>query len=427
MAVTRTDLSDIDLLNPDAFVEQKHHDWFRRLRDEAPVWWFSDGEDGFWNVVKHEDVVLVNRDSGLFSSERGGTQIFSRRRAREMGMDVDAADDGGGVRGVIMLEMDPPKHTRYRLLVNKGFTPRMIGLLEQALRTRATHIVDQVVEQGEADFVVDIASELPLQAIAEIMGVPQEDRVKLFEWSNRMIGAGDPEFMDEQAGSAMAELFMYSNNLAEQRRADPRDDVVTKLLNAEIDGDKLSELEFDMFMLLLSVAGNETTRNATAHGMYALLQNPEQFDYIQEDPEARMEIAIEEILRWASPVLHFKRTVTADTEVRGTPIKEGDPIVMWYVSANRDEDVFDDPYTFDVARDPNPQIAFGGGGNHFCLGANLARMELRLIFEEITRRLPDMQLAGEPDRLRSNFIGGIKHLPVTWTPGKRVLPAGTKL
>jgi cholest-4-en-3-one 26-monooxygenase len=423
MTVARTDLSDIDLLNPDAFVQQKHHEWFRRLRAEAPVWWMADGDAGFWNVVKHEDVVLVNRDSTLFSSERGGTQIYSARNAREMGHTDEAEEMAGGVRGVIMLEMDPPKHTRYRLLVNKGFTPRMIGLLEQALRTRATHIVDQVIERGEADFVVDIASELPLQAIAEIMGVPQEDRVRLFEWSNRMIGAGDPEFMTENVGSAMAELFMYSNSLAELRRKDPRDDVVTKLLNAEIDGDKLSELEFDMFMLLLSVAGNETTRNATAHGMYALLQNPEQFAYIKEDPEGRMEIAIEEVLRWASPVLHFKRTVTADTEVRGTPFKEGDSVVMWYVSANRDEDVFDDPYTFDVARDPNPQIAFGGGGNHFCLGANLARMELRLIFEEICHRLPDMQLAGEPDRLRSNFIGGIKHLPVSWTPGKRVLPA----
>src|SRR5262245_10782227 len=420
MAVTRTDLSDIDLLNPDAFVAEKHHEWFRRLRAEAPVWWYSDGEDGFWNVVKHEDVVLVNRDSGLFSSERAGTQIYSRRRMREIRPGTGPDEMAGRVRGGLMLEMDPPKHTRYRLRVNKGFTPRMIGLLEQALRTRATHIIDQVVEQGEADFVVDIASELPLQAIAEIMGVPQEDRVKLFEWSNRMIGGGDPEFMDEQAGSAMAELFMYSNSLAEKRREDPRDDVVTKLLNAEIDGDKLTELEFDMFMLLLSVAGNETTRNATAHGMHALLQNPDQWDYVKEDPEGRIEIAIEEILRWASPVLHFKRTATADTEIRGTPIKEGDQVVMWYVSANRDEDVFDAPYTFDVARDPNPQIAFGGGGNHFCLGANLARMELRLMFEEISRRLPDMQLAGEPDRLRSNFIGGIKHLPVTYTPGKRV-------
>jgi cholest-4-en-3-one 26-monooxygenase len=425
MASTSTDLRDIDLLDADAFMRMEHHEWFKRLRDEAPVFWFEDSPgEGFWNVVKHEDVVTVNRDSGLFSSERGGTQIFSRRRAEEQGIDLEQANT---TRGVIMLEMDPPKHTRYRLLVNKGFTPRMVGLLEQALRTRATHIVDQVIEQGEADFVVDIASELPLQAIAEIMGVPQEDRVKLFEWSNRMIGAGDPEFMGDESGTAMAELFMYSNQLADKRRDDPRDDIVTKLLNAEIDGDKLSELEFDMFMLLLAVAGNETTRNATAHGMYALLQNPEQYEYLKEDPEGRMEIAIEEILRWASPVLHFKRTTTADTEVRGTEIKQGDPIVMWYISANRDEDVFDEPYTFDVARDPNPQIAFGGGGNHFCLGANLARMELRLIFEEITKRMPDMQLASEPARLRSNFIGGIKHMGVTYTPGKRVLPANTSL
>ncbi len=421
MASTSTDLRDIDLLDPDAFMRMEHHEWFTRLREEAPVYWFEDGPgEGFWNVVKHEDVVTVNRDSATFSSERGGTQIFSRRRMQEMGMDVEEAST---TRGVIMLEMDPPKHTRYRLLVNKGFTPRMIGLLEQALRTRATHIVDQVIESGEADFVVDIASELPLQAIAEIMGVPQEDRMRLFEWSNRMIGAGDPEYMGDELGSAMAEIFAYSNQLAEQRRVDPRDDIVTKLLNAEIDGDKLSELEFDMFMLLLAVAGNETTRNATAHGMHALLTNPEQYKLLVDDPEGSIDVAIEEILRWASPVLHFKRTVNGGAEIRGHEFQDGDEIVMWYVSANRDEEVFDDPFTFDVTRDPNPQIAFGGGGNHFCLGANLARMELKLIFQEIAHRMPDMQLTGEPARLRSNFIGGIKHMPVRWTPGKRVLPA----
>jgi cholest-4-en-3-one 26-monooxygenase len=223
----------------------------------------------------------------------------------------------------------------------------------------------------------------------------------------------------------MGEIFAYSNQLAEQRRIDPRDDVVTKLLNAEIDGDKLSELEFDMFMLLLAVAGNETTRNATAHGMHALLTNPEQYKLLTADPDGSIDVAIEEILRWASPVLHFKRTVNGGAEIRGQEFQDGDEIVMWYISANRDEEVFDDPFTFDVTRDPNPQIAFGGGGNHFCLGANLARMELKLIFQEIARRMPDMQLAGEPDRLRSNFIGGIKHMPVRWTPGKRVLPAAS--
>ena len=422
MSAIGTDLSDIDLMDPDAFVRMEHHEWFTRLRAEDPVHWYEDAPgEGFWNLTKYDDVVLVNRDSALFSSQIGGTQIFSRRRAAEMGMDADEAEQYAG-RGVIMLEMDPPKHTRYRLLVNKGFTPRMIGLLNQALRTRATHIIDQVIEKGEGDFVTEIASELPLQAIAEIMGVPQEDRMKLFEWSNNMIGAGDPEFMNENSGNAMVELFSYANNLAETRRADPRDDIVTKLLNAEVEGDKLSELEFDMFMLLLAVAGNETTRNATAHGMYALLTNPEQFNWLKEDPAGRIDLATEEILRWASPVLHFKRTVTADTEIRGQEIKEGDAVVMWYISANRDEDVFEDPFRFDLTRDPNPQIAFGGGGNHFCLGANLARTELKLMFEEIATRLPDMQLAGEPDRLRSNFIGGIKHMPVTWTPGERLLP-----
>ncbi len=280
-----------------------------------------------------------------------------------------------------------------------------------------------MIERGEADFVVDIASELPLQAIAEIMGVPQEDRMKLYDWSNRMIGAGDPEFMGDDLQVAFMEIFAYSNELAAERRADPRDDIVTKLLGAEVDGDHLSELEFDMFMLLLTIAGNETTRNATASGMYALLTNPEQYAILCRDPEAALNPAVEEILRWSSPVMHFKRTVTTDTELHGRTLHAGDSIVMWYVSANRDESVFDDPFTFDVSRDPNPQVAFGGGGTHFCLGANLARMELRLIFQELATRMPDLQLAGEPDRLRSNFIGGIKHMPVTWTPGARVAPA----
>ncbi|MGW0704457.1 cytochrome P450 [Streptomyces sp. NPDC002643] len=419
MTIDNNSLKEIDLLDPDAFVQQKHHDWFRRLRAEQPVFWHEDGQGGgFWNVVKHEDVVLVSRDSQLFSSELGGTQIYSTLQTLEEGYATSGEYEAA--RGRPLLDLDPPRHTRYRQLVSKGFTARMIGLLEQALRHRATHIIDQVIERGEADFVVDIASELPLQALAEIMGVPQEDRQRLFDWSNRILG--DPEFADEGGvGSVMAELIAYSRELATQRRNDPRDDIVTKLLNAEIDGEKLSDLEFDMFMLLLSIAGHETTRNATTHGMYALLTHPEQFELLKSDPQGRMNVAVEEIIRWASPVLHFRRTATADTEIRGTAIKEGDPVVVWYVSANRDEDVFTDPFAFDVTRDPNPQISFGSG-THFCLGANLARMELRLIFEQLVTRMPDMRLAGEPVRLRSNFVGGIKHMPVTWTPGKRVLP-----
>jgi cholest-4-en-3-one 26-monooxygenase len=236
-----------------------------------------------------------------------------------------------------------------------------------------------------------------------------------------MVGAGDPEYQNNDQQGAFVELFAYSNELAALRREDPRDDIVTKLLNAEIDGERLSELEFDMFMLLLSVAGNETTRNATAHGMHALLTNPEQFELLKSDPDAHIANAVEEILRWGSPVLHFRRTTTTETEIRGQAIDADERVIIWHISANRDEEIWDDPFVFDITRDPNPHVAFGGGGSHFCLGANLARTELRLILEELVRRMPDMQLAGEPDRLLSNFIGGIKHMPVKWTPGPRVL------
>jgi cholest-4-en-3-one 26-monooxygenase len=403
----------IDLLDPYRFVRGEHHAMFARLRAEDPVYWHPNPRagagEGFWNVVKHGDLVDVNRDTETFSSELGGTSIWDHDE--EAGMT--------DTRGVMMLNMDPPKHTRYRLLVNKGFTPRMIGLLEQYLRNRSTVIVDHVIERGEADFVSDIASELPLQAIAEIMGVPQEDRRLMFEWSNKLIGADDPEYASEP-GEAVTQLYLYVNNLATQRRTDPRDDIVTKLLNAEVDGDRLSELEFDMFMLLLTVAGNETTRNATAHGMYALLTHPEQLQALRDDMDGLMPTAVDEILRWGSPVLHFRRTATADAEIRGREIKSGDKVVMWHISANRDEEVFSDPFTFDITRSPNPHVAFGGGGPHYCLGANLARMELRLILTELLARLPDIELAGEPQYLVSNFIGGIKHLPVTWSPGRRV-------
>jgi cholest-4-en-3-one 26-monooxygenase len=407
----------IDLLDPYRFVRGEHHAMFTTLRAEDPVYWHPDpraGADaGFWNVVKHGDLVDVNRDVELFSSELGGTSIW----------DHNTEEGGADTRGVMMLNMDPPKHTRYRLLVNKGFTPRMVGLLEQYLRRRSTLIVDNVIEQGSADFVSDIASELPLQAIAEIMGVPQEDRRLMFQWSNALIGADDPEYATDDTRDTVTELYLYVNNLAKERRTDPRDDIVTKLLDAEVEGDKLSELEFDMFMLLLTVAGNETTRNATAHGMHALLTHPEQLDALRADLDGLMPTAVDEILRWGSPVMHFRRTATADTELRGKSIKAGDKVVIWHISANRDEEVFDDPFTFDITRSPNPQVAFGGGGPHFCLGANLARMELRLILAELLTRVPDLTLAGEPERLVSNFIGGIKHMPVAWNPGVRVEPA----
>jgi cholest-4-en-3-one 26-monooxygenase len=402
----------IDLLDLDRFQRLEHHAMFERLRAEDPVSWHDyPGGRGFWNVVRHDDVLTVSRDSELFSSEVGGVMI----------MDAEAAD-GFDTRGLMMLYTDPPRHTRYRRLVSKGFTPRMIGMIEQYLRNRSRLIVDNVVERGECDFVVDLASELPLQAIAEIMGVPQEDRRLLFEWSNAMIGADDPEFVDgaEGAHTASASLYAYANDLAKQRRVDPRDDIVTKLINAEIDGDQLTELEFDMFMLLLAVAGNETTRNTTAWGMWALMQHPEQYAYLRDNLDTALNPAIEEILRWASPVYYFRRTATAPTEIHGREIAEGDKVVMWYISANRDESVFEDPFRFDITREPAEQVAFGGGGHHFCLGANLARMELRIIFEEVLARIPDMRLVADPEVLRSNFIGGVKHMAVEYTPGARV-------
>src|SRR6516164_2642346 len=407
----RTD--GIDLLDLDRFQLGEHHEMFRRLRSEEPLAWHPfPGGQGFWNVVTYEDLVTVNRDSITFSSEAGGVSIPTPGEAQDDG-------DLNDPRGLMMLYMDPPKHTRYRLLVNKGFTPRMIGVLQQYLRRRATLIVDNVIERGECDFVEDVASELPLQAIAEIMGVPQEHRWLLFEWSNRMIGIDDPEYATADGTAAFAQLYTYVNELAKQRRSDPRDDIVTRLINAEVEGDSLSELEFDMFMLLLTVAGNETTRNSTSWGMLALMQHPEQYRALHDDPSG-LDTAVEEILRWASPVYHFRRTATIDTEVHGQAIAAGDTVVIWHISANRDESVFKDPFTFDITRSPNEHVAFGGGGPHFCLGANLARAELKIIFQELLERVPDMRLSGEPQILRSNFIGGVKHLPVTFTPGHRL-------
>jgi len=409
-------IDDINLLDLDRFQRLEHYKMFDQLRAEEPVSWHDfPGGQGFWNVVKHKDLLTVNRDTALFSSEEGGVSIFTPN-------ELEDGAGGNDPRGLMMLYMDPPKHTRYRLLVNKGFTPRMIGMLEQYLQYRAILIVDNIIERGSCDFVVDLASELPLQAIAEIMGVPQEDRMMLFDWSNRMVGIDDPEYATEDNGSAMVELYSYVNQLGKERASDPREDIITKLINSEIDGDRMSELEFDMFMVLLTVAGNETTRNTTSWGMWGLMENPDQYAALAADIDGKLDSAIEEILRWATPVYHFRRTATADTVLGDKEIKAGDKVVMWHISANRDEEVFENPYQFDIDRFPNEHIAFGGGGQHFCLGANLARMELKLIFREILQRIPDMRLNGEVEMLRSNFIGGIKHMPVVFTPGERINP-----
>lgn len=416
------DLSDINLLDRDRFEQGVPHEWFTHLRREAPVWRHPEPDGpGFWVVTKHEDVAAVGRDGVTYSSDivRGGP----------LGLE-DLAEDAFGPQTMLahddmkmMLMMDAPAHTRYRKLVSKGFTPRMIAKLTEEIRQLTSDAIDSVIERGEADFVVDVAAELTLQMIAQILGVPTSDRHQLFEWSNRLMGAEDPEYAvsPEEVLAAQMEMFVYANKLKDERRQTPRDDLVTALLHAEIDGDRLTDMDFNLFFLLLVVAGNETTRNTMSHGMLALLQHPEQYHLlVAKRSDAVISTATEEMLRWASPILYFRRNVTARTTLRGQELQEGDKVAIYYVSANRDDEVFDDPFRFDISRDPNPHIAFGGGGPHYCLGANLARAEIRILFDEIARRLPNMQLAGEVDYLRSNFIGGIKHLPVTFTPGPPV-------
>jgi cholest-4-en-3-one 26-monooxygenase len=404
------ELADIDLLDRDRFTQDIPHEWFTYLRANAPVYKHPEPDGpGFWVMSKHADVITCNRDASSFSSQaaRGGVVGLEER--------VGPPSEAEGAGGNLMLFMDPPDHTRYRKLVNRGFTPRMIGQLEPHIRDLTDQVLDAAVAKGdEMDFVVEVAAELPLEVIAELIGVPRDDRHKIFEWSNRMIGSEDPEYIvtDEEVFQAQVEMFMYAQQLAEQRRSNPLDDIITALLSGEVDGESLSDMDFNLFFLLLSVAGNETTRNAISHGMNALLENPDQYQLLVSDPDRHLPGAVEEVPRWASPVLYFRRNCTKDTLVGGETIREGDKISLWYISANRDEDVFDDPFRFDITRDPNPHIAFGGGGPHFCLGAQLARLEIRMLFEELAKRYPRIEALGPPDRLRSNFIGGIKHLPV---------------
>jgi cytochrome P450 len=407
------ELSDVDLADPDNFVEAVPHEMFAVLRREAPVYPHPDPHGGFfWCVTRHDDLVEMNRNAKVFSSWLGGTNIPEQ-----------PVEDLVMTRS-IMLNMDPPDHTKMRKIVNTGFTPRRIRELEEILRTRARTIVDGVIERGECEFVEDVAAELPLQAIADFLGVPQEDRKILFELSNRLIGFDDPELVNSSAQNAMeaaGEMFVYAQQMADDHRANPRDDIVSDLLAAEVDGERLDDMGFNLFFMLLAVAGNETTRNGISHGMLTLIEHPDQRQRLLDDPSL-LDSAIEEMLRWASPVMHFRRTATEDTEIGGQKIAEGDRVVMWHISANRDEAIFQDPdpFTFDIGRGPNPHlmhVAFGGGGPHFCLGANLARSEMRIMFDEILRRMPDVELAARPARLRSNFINGIKRMPVEFTPG----------
>jgi cholest-4-en-3-one 26-monooxygenase len=400
-------LSDVELHDPDVFVRGVPHEALTLLRKEDPVHFHEEPNGrGYWAVTKYEDVVTVGKDPGRFSSHRGGTNI------------QDYPPDNLSTIQLLMLNMDPPQHNKFRRLVSQGFTPRMVARIEPHIRDMTKAIVDAIATKGECDFVRNVAAELPLQVIAELMGVPQDDRAKLFDWSNRLIGFDDPEFQTslEDGRQAAMEMWMYANELAAIRKDQGGEDLVSALMAAEVDGASLTEMEFDAFFLLLAVAGNETTRNLISGGMLALIENPEQWARLKADPSL-IPTAVEEMLRWVTPVMYFRRTATRDTELHGKKIKEDDKVAVYYSSANRDEDIFPDPFKFDVGRTPNEHLAFGVG-QHFCLGNSLARIEIRAIFEELARRLPDIELAGPVRRLRSNFINGYKSIPVRFTPEK---------
>ncbi len=377
--------------------------------------WVEDRDlGGFWALTKHADISMVSRDFARFTASRG-------IRIENM-----APDELEARR--TMMEFDPPEHARLRRLVQPGFTPRVVATYETAFRALAGHVLDDVLPRQEFDFVTEISRELPIRLLCRLLGVPESDAGKLVAWGDQMISNADPEYTPvviDQVDTgeyrllpfrspAALEVFRYAEDVARERRLDPKDDIITVLLNAEPDGQPLSDLEFKNFFTLMMVAGNETTRHTISHGLVFLLDHPDQLEQLRDDPEGLSASATEEILRASSVTMHFRRTATEDTEIRGREIRAGDRVVMWYPSANHDEEVFDDPFSFDIRRQPNDHLTFGTG-RHVCLGASLARLEVRVVLEEMLRRVTSVEIIGEPDRLRSNFINGIKHLPVRVT------------
>ena len=407
-------LSDVNLNDLDAFEKQCPHEMFDLLRREAPVFWHEEPDGpGYWAITKYDDLKHISRHPQTFSSERKGVML------REPDPNTI------GFMRQIMISMDPPRHHRYRSLINKAFTPRMVESLRPRINEMVKDIVNAVIERGECDFVEDLAAPLPMLVICEMMGIPDEDRRRVYEVGNKMVGFDDPEYHDgetlatkREEGSSRdyaAEMFLYASKLREKALSHPGDDLATALVNTEIDGHKLTPEEFNFFFLLLLIAGNETTRTVTTNGMISLLENPDQLRDLKADPSL-VESAVEEILRYSPAVHSFRRTATEDTEIRGQRISGNEKLILWYPSANRDEDVFDDPHAFDIRRSPNDHVAFGYG-EHYCLGANLARLELREIFREISERIDGLEMIAEPRRLRSNFINGVKEMRVRFDAG----------
>jgi cholest-4-en-3-one 26-monooxygenase len=400
---------EFDFTDPELLAQGPPREKFAEMRRVAPVWWNAQphniagfDDDGYWVVTRHADVMAVSRDSETFSTWQNTAIIrYYPEMTRER---IE-------MQRYVLLNMDPPQHTKQRAIVSRGFTPRAINALRSALSARAEAIVQAARANGAGEFVTDVACELPLQAIAELLGVPQEERRQIFDWSNAMIGYDDPEYNGADPMVSAMELLAYAMKLAEQRQIEPANDIVTQLVDVEIDGEHLTADEFGFFVILLAVAGNETTRNAISHGMLAFLEHPDQWELFKRD---RPRTAVDEIVRWATPVNAFQRTALVDTVLGGQEIKAGQRVGIFYGSANFDDEVFTDPNRFDVLRNPNPHLGFGGSGAHYCLGANLARLEIELMFNAIADHMPDIALAGPPVRLRSGWIHGVKEMPVTY-------------
>ena len=401
-----------DFTDPDVNHRAIPHDEFRAARRHAPIVWIEQDpawtsgfapecQAGYYAVTRHEDVSAISKDSKNWSTAENGAIIrFPNQMSREQ---IE-------LQRVILINQDPPEHTATRAIISRGFTPRSIGELEETMVARANQIVQDAVRRGSGNFVEEIAAELPLQAIADLIGVPQEDRHKLFEWSNQMLAGEDPDYAGN-SDVAAAEILGYAMSLAADRQANPRNDLITKLINAHKGERGLTDDEFGYFVILLAVAGNETTRNAISHGMDAFLDNPEQWEIWKRDRPATM---VDEVVRWATPVSVFQRTALNDVEVGGVEFTKGDRAALFYASANFDEEVFDDPFSFNILRDPNPQLGFGGHGAHYCLGANLARQEIRVIFDALADHAPDISRLAAADRLRHSWINGLKELQVQY-------------
>jgi cholest-4-en-3-one 26-monooxygenase len=404
--------SGFDFVDPDVLLKGIPVTEFAELRKTAPVWWneqsesiFDDG--GYWVISRHEDVKTISKNSEQWSTNRKGAVMRLPDGVTSEQLDLTKA---------LLINHDAPEHTRLRKIVSRLFTPRAVASLEEKLAVAARDIVAAAAEKDSGNFVDDVAMSLPLLAIADLIGVPEADREKLFHWTNNIMNSDDPDF-DADPTVANAELMGYAYNMAEERRRCPADDIVTRLVQADIGGgagetgEPLTDVEFAFFVILLAVAGNETTRNAMTHGMNAFFENPEQWELFKRERPAT---AVDEIVRWATPVHCFQRTAMTDVELGGVTIREGQRAGLFYSSANFDEAVFENPFDFDVLRNPNPHLSFGGNGAHFCIGANLARMEIKLIFNELADQIPDITKLAEPQRLRSGWINGVKDLQVAY-------------